>query len=333
MEDTKKERERARSRTPEKRSRRHSEKIHHYSRTRQGAREDEQVKWYQRVHSQHLQGEQENKRKNSSRQMQPRLYTKPKYDKYKENEKISSYPSRDLREMGPQCRATTKLYSQKPRKWEEAKWQIKLTQVEENNDKITLNRNSVLKLFKYIRNLKHIKSEELLVVEPSHRDTKARTYLHIASTTLKNTIIENKSELENMGYDLRVYPVTHTGQKQANEDGKRQDIPDTKLSKHQNLNSHIKKSHKSPVVKEKTRETQTRAGQKPLSPKKTNYHRRTTEEEDKRKSDRVRTTNSQKEQNQEQQQKKTESNRLLKCAPMKGIWSWLPRALTEKKQK
>ncbi|XP_069486224.1 peptidyl-prolyl cis-trans isomerase G-like [Ambystoma mexicanum] len=356
MMKTKKERERARSRTPENRSSRNLEKVDHHSRARSEAREGERSNRIQRDDFQYRQDEQKSKSKSSRGHTPMRVDTKPKYGKRGENEKTSANSSRGLGEMSSQYRARTKWSNQKPRKWDQAKWQIKLTQVEEKEDKVTLNRNSVLKLFKHIRNLKYIKSEELLVVGPSHRNTKARTYLHIASTKLKNTFLENKRELENMGYDLRVYPVTQIGQKHESKERKRKESPDINLNKHRNFNFQTKKSHTSPGVKEKKRVMQKREGQKPLNPKETIHHGRSEREdkrqtysvretssqkdqnqeqkqEDTRKTHRVRKTTAQKEQNQEQQQNKIESELPLKCVPMKGIWSWLPKALTEKKQK
>ncbi|XP_069482585.1 caldesmon-like [Ambystoma mexicanum] len=353
MMDTKKERERARSRTPDQRSGRTLKKVDHYSRARQEAREGERSNLTQQVDFQYRQDEQESESKNLRGYTPTSKDMKYKHDKRGKNEKNITTSSRGYGELSPQHRDRTKWPNPKPRKWDQAKWQIKITQVEENEDKVTLNRNSVLKLFKYIRNLKYIKSEDLLVVEPSHRNTKARTYLHIASTKLKNTLLENKRELENMGYDLRVYQVTQTKQKHDNNDRKRKESPDKNLNKQSNSNLQTKKSYTSFEVKEKTEEMKKREGQKSLKLKENiQYGRNRTEDkrlshsdmeissrkqerkqEDPRNIHRARETATRREQNQEQQQKKTESEPSQKCAPMKGIWSWLPKALTEKKQK
>ncbi|XP_069486272.1 histone-lysine N-methyltransferase, H3 lysine-79 specific-like [Ambystoma mexicanum] len=353
MMETKKERERPRSRTPEQRSSRTLKKVDYQLRVRAETREGERSNRTQRNDFQYRQDEQERKSKSSRGHTPMSRDMKYKHDKRGKNEKISATSLGGNGELSAQHRTTTKWPNQKLRKWDQAKWQIKLTQVEENEDKVILNRKSVLKLFNYIRNLKHIKSEDLLVVEPSHRHTKARTYLHIASTKLKNILLENKRELENMGYDLKVYPVTQTEEKYDSKERKRKESPDKNLNKQRNSNLQIKKSYTSPGVKEKAQEMKKREGQKSLNLKdniqngrneredkrqiysvmETSPRKQERKQEDPRKIHRAREITARKDQNQEQQQNKIESELPLKCAPMKGIWSWLPKALTEKKQK
>ncbi|XP_069482590.1 claspin-like [Ambystoma mexicanum] len=259
--ETKKERERARSRTPEQRSSRTLKKVDHHSRVRPEAREGERSNRTQQEDFQYRQDEQESKCKSSRGHTPTSKDTKYKHNKRGKNEKTITISSCDYGELSSQHRASIKWPNQKPRKWDQAKWQIKLTQVEENEDKVILNRNSVLKLFKHIRNLKYIKTEDLLVVEPSHRNIKARTYLHIASTKLKNTLLENKKGLENMGYDLRVYPVTQTEQKYDSKERKRKESPNKNMNKQSNSNPQTKKNYTSPGVKEKTQEMKKREGQ------------------------------------------------------------------------
>ncbi|XP_069463405.1 arginine and glutamate-rich protein 1-A-like [Ambystoma mexicanum] len=325
MKETEKERERMRSRTPEKRTLRHQDKEHrsNYPKQKEGDYDKS------RGRPEPRREEQKQKRKNyrSETSLRPRTKSRnPRNKNYAHNR--SSSP-RDRGEMSFRYRSITQKYNQKVKKVDKAKWRIKLTQVKENRDEIILNHNSVLRLFKFVRKLKHIKSDDLLVVDPSHVDTKAKTVLYLTSTTLKNLILDCRKELEEMGYEVQSATSTEDNKQEvvSKECHKYSEKQIAKHQKHTTTTNVTQKNYTNNKERTRTLEPEKKLGEKKLALTEDKYKEIVTKTKEIKKTNRIAISP------QKIDQMHTTVNDLQKrCEPMKGIWSWLPKALREKKQ-
>ncbi|XP_069478243.1 troponin T-like [Ambystoma mexicanum] len=101
---------------------------------------------------------------------------------------------------------------------------FKLEQSSCKSEYIILNRKTVLKTLNKINSLKHQNTDNFLLIEPYHRDQKAKTYLHIKSKALKSLTHEPHKELKKIGFTLtditqQEKQLSRRGRNKENEEG------------------------------------------------------------------------------------------------------------------
>ncbi|XP_069478203.1 uncharacterized protein [Ambystoma mexicanum] len=323
--ETKKENERSKSRPRDNQISGNWKKEQRYNSPRQ--KEGERGKSRR---SEGRRNEQKHKRKPSRNITpgRPRSQSTNAHNKTNTEKRLS--PPRDKGEMIFRYRSRTQKYNLKPKKVDKAKWRIKLTQVKENRDDIILNRNSVLTLFKYIRKLNQIKSEDLLVVEPSHVNAKAKTVLYVTSTTLKNLILDCSEELDEMGYEVKVQSTKSEEDNKREAENKRRITPSRKqVDRHPKSALGRTGRNKSPEKNKdraRAREVEEKLRENRQALKENKNYESFTKTKDTNKHNKAKAIP------EITAKLSTEKFPQKRCEPTKGIWSWLPKILREKKQ-
>ncbi|XP_069481530.1 serine/arginine repetitive matrix protein 5-like [Ambystoma mexicanum] len=104
---------------------------------------------------------------------------------------------------------------------------LKLEQIPENFKKTTLDRGTILKILKHIRNLEDLKSTDLILVEPYHKDKKAKAYLHVSAEAKGRWSKEGEEDLLRKWYFIT---EIKRGSTRKNFEFKEHSLPSEKIN-------------------------------------------------------------------------------------------------------
>ncbi|XP_069506156.1 putative uncharacterized protein DDB_G0285119 [Ambystoma mexicanum] len=218
---------------------------------------------------------------------------------------------------------------------------IRLTQRSCIKEEIILNRRTVLKILRQVKDLQRLHTDNLKIVEPWHTQHGAVTILHLTSLTTFKKILNNKRDIYNSGYyveDLTTYSKEERIEsiKIRETDATVSKSSITKHEKHvtKDTEDYPQKDHKAIIEFETSKKHQR------------SHHEKSKNEHYKTKNDSVHNKITKKENTATQQQKHTiDSTTKITCTQRvgstsmaqckqspntsnkTGIWAWLPRAL------
>ncbi|XP_069478195.1 uncharacterized protein [Ambystoma mexicanum] len=116
---------------------------------------------------------------------------------------------------------------------------FKLEQSSCKSEYIILNRKTVLKALSKIVSLQHLKTDDFTLIEPYHRDQKAKTYLHIKRGAIKKLTNEPYKDLKKAGFTMT--EITQENK----QDGRSRRVSESESSKrHQTLKIHARENCK-----------------------------------------------------------------------------------------
>ncbi|XP_069494388.1 glutamic acid-rich protein-like [Ambystoma mexicanum] len=228
----------------------------------------------------------------------------------------------------------------------ECRWMIKITQRSCNKEEVILNRRTILDILHQMRDLRHIISEDIQIVEPWHTRKGAVALLYLNSSTICRMIEKHHNDFYNHGYHIEEITINkHQANIEANTNKSEIKRENKKIEAGNNMcadqqrGENLQKEHKRTQAYKVAQRRCVRDNRTQNKESEMNKHAPT----QRRTGEQYHTTKAQRSQSDEKVTIRSVTQRVDKSpsaqkkeAPQNfktGLWGWLPKALSRRYNK